>query len=217
MDRFNPGAVVDKSAGITIIRAHLVLPCPKMSQDKEQNQAETMLIQEALAGEEEAFIQLYHQHVSPLYRFIFSKVNNQQDAEDIASETFYQALRNLKSFSGKSTFKNWLYGIAKHLILAKYRERYNESTFELDENAAFEELKTDDGSREHDQKVQFLDRVLAALPRNYRDVLELRFLKGYTIIETARALGITEQNAKVLQHRALKKANQLSADGNIQA
>lgn len=180
-----------------------------MSQEKHQNTAELELIREAIAGEEEAFIQLYHQHVSSLYRFIFSKVNNRQDTEDLTSETFYHALKNLKSYSGKSSFKNWLYGIAKHLILAKYRERYNESTVELDENSAFQELKTSEGTEEHEQKIHILDKILDSIPQNYRDVLELRFLKGYTILETAEALGITEENAKVLQHRALKKANTL--------
>jgi len=185
-----------------------------MSPAKHDNQAEQLLIQEALKGEEEAFIQLYHHHVVYLYRFVFSKTNNQQDAEDLTSETFYQALKNLKSFSGKSTFKNWLYGIAKHLILAKYRERYSRSTVELDENSAFEAPKTIEGSPEHDKKTNFLANILSSLPKNYSNVLEFRFLKGYTIIETADAMGITEENAKVLQHRALKKANRLASDTN---
>lgn len=182
------------------------------SAPKDHNQAEKLLIQEALKGEEEAFIQLYHHYVTPLYRFVYSKTSNPQDAEDLTSETFYQALKNLGSFSGKSTFKNWLYGIAKHLILAKYRERYNQSTVELDENTAFEEKKTSEGSLEHEQKIGLLTSILSSLPQNYRNVLELRFLKGYTILETAAALGITEENAKVLQHRALKKANQLASE-----
>ena len=174
--------------------------------------SEKMLIQEALNGEEEAFIQLYHQHVSRLYLFACKKVSNSEDAEDIVSETFYQALRNLRSYSGKSSFKNWLYGIAKHLILAKYRERYNESTVELDENTTFNEPVADENTAEQKQKERELDRLLAQLPQHYRGVLELRFLKGYSILETAAALGISEENAKVLQHRALKKANRLAAD-----
>lgn len=186
-----------------------------MPQPKD-NQTETALIQEALRGEEEAFIRLYHTHVSSLYRFVFSKVNSQQDAEDLTSETFFQALKNLKSFSGKSTFKNWLYGIAKHLVLAKYRERYNESTIEFDENTAFPQLAIDpnmdenapENQEEQEQKQHLLENILGTLPENYRSVLELRFLKGHTILETAHLLGITEENTKVLQHRALKKANQ---------
>jgi RNA polymerase sigma-70 factor (ECF subfamily) len=48
--------------------------------------------------------------------------------------------------------------------------------------------------------------VLRPLPPRYRQILELRFLEGRTLGDTAAIMGITEGNAKVLQHRALKKA-----------
>jgi RNA polymerase sigma-70 factor (ECF subfamily) len=48
--------------------------------------------------------------------------------------------------------------------------------------------------------------VLAGLPGNYRLVLELRFLRGYSLRETAEAMGVSLSNAKVLQHRALRRA-----------
>ncbi|MEA2573234.1 MAG: hypothetical protein QOH93_532, partial [Chloroflexia bacterium] len=48
--------------------------------------------------------------------------------------------------------------------------------------------------------------ILAKLSPNYRRVLELRFLQGCSLKETAQAMNITEGNAKVLQHRALHKA-----------
>jgi len=51
-------------------------------------------------------------------------------------------------------------------------------------------------------------RVRAALREHYRRVLELRFLRGYSVRETAGAMGITVTNAKVLQHRALRRAAQ---------
>ena len=56
-----------------------------------------------------------------------------------------------------------------------------------------------------------VDALLAALPENYRHVLEFRFLKSYTLKETAAAMGITEANVKVMQHRALQKAAKLGA------
>jgi RNA polymerase sigma factor (sigma-70 family) len=51
-----------------------------------------------------------------------------------------------------------------------------------------------------------VDGLLTALPERERRVLELRFLRGYTLIETARELGMSEGNVKVVQHRALKRA-----------
>lgn len=168
---------------------------------------ETLLIQKSLQGDEEAFVELYHRYVSPLYGFVYQKVSNVQDAEDITAETFLQALKDLPKFSHRSTFKNWLYGIAKHLILAHYRQKYQEPTVELEENIIGEkDLEDEDVSAELAQKGDELKKILGALPEKYRQVLELRFLKGYTILETADTLGISEENAKVLQHRAIKKA-----------
>lgn len=171
-----------------------------------------MLIHAALQGEEEAFIQLYHRYVPQLYYFIYQKVNSQPDAEDLTSETFYNALKNLKSFAGKSSFKNWLYGIAKHLILAYYRNKYQKPVAELDENIMIP--PEEENPQEDPKTLTLMGDILKRLPRNHRSVLELRFLKGYSVLETAEALGISEENAKVIQHRALKKANQLALELN---
>jgi RNA polymerase sigma-70 factor (ECF subfamily) len=56
--------------------------------------------------------------------------------------------------------------------------------------------------------VQRAARVLSALPDHYRHILELRFLRGYSVRESAKEMGITVTNAKVLQHRALRRAAQ---------
>lgn len=59
-----------------------------------------------------------------------------------------------------------------------------------------------------------VEEVLGLLKDNYREVLEYRFLKSYSIKETAAAMDITVSNAKVLQHRALKKAAALAETYN---
>jgi RNA polymerase sigma factor (sigma-70 family) len=55
--------------------------------------------------------------------------------------------------------------------------------------------------------------VLEQLPDNYRRILELRFLQGHSIKESAAALGVSVANAKVLQHRALRLAAQVNEEG----
>lgn len=54
--------------------------------------------------------------------------------------------------------------------------------------------------------------ILDALPERYRQVLQLRFLNGLSVRETAQALGITSGNVKVLQHRALARAVRVGSD-----
>jgi RNA polymerase sigma-70 factor (ECF subfamily) len=56
-------------------------------------------------------------------------------------------------------------------------------------------------------------KVLDALPEQYRRILELRFLQGLTIKESASGMGVSVANAKVLQHRALRLAAQLNEGG----
>jgi RNA polymerase sigma-70 factor (ECF subfamily) len=51
--------------------------------------------------------------------------------------------------------------------------------------------------------------ILRALPERYSRVLELRFLRGYSVSETAQELDVTPENAKVLQHRALARADRI--------
>ena len=65
---------------------------------------------------------------------------------------------------------------------------------------------------ETDGAAEKVGRIMDLLSANYRQVLELRFLKGYSLKETAQAMGITEGNAKVLQHRALQKAVKLGGE-----
>jgi RNA polymerase sigma-70 factor (ECF subfamily) len=60
------------------------------------------------------------------------------------------------------------------------------------------------------EQVQQVQRVLAALPDNYRRILELRFLQGRSIKESATQMGVSVANAKVLQHRALRLAATLN-------
>ena len=57
---------------------------------------------------------------------------------------------------------------------------------------------------------QQVHRVLAALPDNYRRILELRFLQGRSIKESASQMGVSVANAKLLQHRALRLAGALN-------
>ncbi|HEX6510144.1 MAG TPA: sigma-70 family RNA polymerase sigma factor, partial [Chloroflexota bacterium] len=63
-----------------------------------------------------------------------------------------------------------------------------------------------------DSSARLVAQILERLSPRYRAVLELRFLRGYTIEETARELELTAVNVKVIQHRALAKAVELAGD-----
>lgn len=167
--------------------------------------ADEALVKLVLEGDEPALTTLYRRYVDAIYRFILAQVRDRQTAEDLCSDTFARMLRGLGSFRGEASFKNWLYQIARnalrnHRRSASYRRTIALAPSLADDSAPADEA--DEGLRERALA------ILAPLPPRYRQVLELRFLVGCTIEETARRMGITKSNAKVLQHRALKKASQ---------
>lgn len=167
------------------------------------------LILAAQRDDQHALTALYRKYVDSVYKFIYYRTGNREEAEDLTSETFIKMMKSLKSFSFDSTFKTWLLGIAKHTVLDYFRKYYKNRTIPL-ENFLNIDLGTLDKPQEIDKsKIERLSHLLKKLPKNYRDVLELRFLRGYSIKETALELDKTISNIKVMQYRALQKAREL--------
>jgi RNA polymerase sigma-70 factor (ECF subfamily) len=108
----------------------------------------------------------------------------------------------------------WLYQVARTSVSDYWRRYYKTLASSLDamEEESLSNLAAEPvflgGTPEDDQQrdLQTVTRVLALLPENYRRVLELRFLGGNSLNDTAMAMGVTEGNVRVLQHRALHKA-----------
>lgn len=176
-------------------------------------QAEHELIQLAQAGDREAQGQLFQQHARMLLGYLYNKVGSQPVAEDLCQETFLRATRFIHTYSGAASFKNWLFQIAKNLLADHWKAHYAHSTlsfeefFENSEAVSFSYTEEEQPSPQAEQKVE---SILQQLSSEYREILELRFLKGYSLKETAEALSISLSNTKVRQHRALTKAQQLA-------
>lgn len=170
------------------------------------------LVRQALNGDSAALAQLYRHHLNDIYRYIYGRVGTQADAEDLTSETFLRMVENLPQYRGTGTFLSWLWGIARHVVNDFWRTHYaiSEVPLELAEWATH--LISDDDPNndvENPKNLALLVREhLSKLPDHYRRVLELRFLEGESIQETAQAMGCTESVVKVRQHRALKKLAQ---------
>lgn len=189
----------------------------KITQELHEND----IILAAVRGDSEAVSNIYRKYVETVYKFVYYRVGNREEAEDLTSETFIRMMQSLHSFSFDSKFKTWLLGIAKHTVLDYFRKHYKNRTLSLEDflnvdlgkSIAIEPVFDFDEDKEV-KSVKFEERVrevLGKLPKHYRDVLELRFLKGYTIRETAEELGKTISNIKVLQYRALHKAQEMGA------
>lgn len=145
---------------------------------------------------------IYRDNVDRIYRLMFAKVGNRPDAEDLTAEVFTAALRPLRVTASVGEVRAYLTATARTVLAGHWRRTLGrEITVITDAEAAPERVEVD--ARPTAARVE---RLLTGLPEQYRQVLRLRFLEGCSVRETAAALGVSVANAKVIQHRALRRA-----------
>ena len=166
------------------------------------------LVQRLKGGDQDAVGRLYERHVAEIYRYSYRQVGNREDAEDLTSQVFLQVVRSIGGYRPQGQFRAWVYGIAKNVIMDWWRRYYWTPTVALEKFLDLEPLQADPPAANPVAEAT-VEQLLLGLPERYREVLTLRFLRGYSLEEAAQAMGISLANAKVLQHRAIKKAAQL--------
>jgi RNA polymerase sigma-70 factor (ECF subfamily) len=152
---------------------------------------------------------VYRDNVGWVYALMVGKVGNRADAEDLTAEVFTAALRPLRVQATVPEVRAYLRATARTVLAGYWRARMGReiTSIELDDVAA------DPPDPPRPDAAARARAVLAQLPERYRLILELRFLQGLSVRDAAAELGVSVANAKVLQHRALQLAAQLSAGG----
>jgi RNA polymerase sigma-70 factor (ECF subfamily) len=156
---------------------------------------------------------VYRENIDRMYRLIFGKVGNRADAEDLTTEVFLSALRPLRLPASAGEVRAYLYATARTVLAKYWQRRLGQPVTELPADVAPADHGPGSAGPAPERKAeQEAERILAALPERYRRILQLRFLDACSIAEAAAAMGISVANAKVLQHRALRRAAGLAAE-----
>ncbi len=149
---------------------------------------------------------VYQDNATWVYRTLFARVGNRADAEDLTAEVFLAALKPLRLTASVGEVRAYLRATARTVLAAHWRETLGREITTIEDDIA-EPPQSEEAISTAPQRVA---RVLDRLPDRYRQVLELRFLQGNSIKESAAKLGTSVANAKVLQHRALRLAAQVN-------
>lgn len=166
----------------------------------------------------EVFGKLYDQYYSRIFNYVLRRVANIEIAQDITSEAFFKALKNLRQFHWRNVpFSSWLYRIATNQIIDYFRGGKQEM-FSLEEipdsitpsNPLIESevLEAKEELRRHEDFL-LLHENISKLPIKYQEVITLRFFENKQIKEIAQILGKREGTVKSLLHRGLKKLKEL--------
>src|ERR1700730_5960185 len=144
-----------------------------------------------------------------VYAFIYARVGNRPDAEDLTQQVAMKAIPRLRQGAPASAIRGYLFATARSVLGAFWSTRLGLSQAELHEDLA---LAVPQGPVS-DEPAERAQRILAALSDNYRRVLELRFLHGYSLKEVAAEMRSTVGAVKVMQLRALRAAAKVRLDG----
>lgn len=159
----------------------------------------------------------FQENAARIYRFIYAKVGNREAAEDLTSQVFLKATHWLAEDRSADSVRSWLYTTARTTIVDYWREQSRFQLVPLDDPGATALFRGTDGPAEVRRTRERALRILDSLPEREREVLSLRFLRGYTAAEVGRALGLSPGNVRIVQMRALRRATEfLDSDGGVQ-
>lgn len=151
-------------------------------------------------GEAE-FEAIYTKHFDGIYRFLSKLCPNPDLCEEMTQETFYQAYISLHRYNGKCEMFTWLAAIAKNTYF-KYLRKNKITHLDLELAVMPDEEHSPEYLLEKRLEAAQVREAVRKLPPKYRDVVILRIYADRPFAEVARLLGITENSAKVMFHRA---------------
>ncbi len=159
------------------------------------------LVGRARAGDQVAFARLFEQYHAPILNYLHRMVGERALAEDLTQDAFVKAYNALPATRPDLAFKAWLYRIATNTAISHLRRRKIVQWVPFlpaHERAGDESIERSVGGQ-YD-----VEQVLARMPKHYAAALLLRHYQGLSLIETAEALGVSENAAKLRLFRARK-------------
>lgn len=184
-----------------------------MTTDETNAIDESQLVEQAKV-DPEAFGQLYELHVEKIYNYIYYRVGNRHDAEDLTAKVFYRALNHIPRFNQKGKpFVAWLYRIAHNLVANWHRDHSRRQVVALDNvNLQSDLRETPHHAAERVDESEILLAAIKKLPAERQKLLMLKFADRMSNAEIGQIMGRSEGAIKSLYHRTLVSLKELLAE-----
>ena len=154
------------------------------------------LVREVLAGDQAAFGRLVARYQKLVAGVAWRYGVPQHEVEDVVSEVFIKAYRNLGRYRPEHPFSTWLYRLAvNHVIDHSRRFRKERSRVEMPEQLS-DPAPTAGESAEQRERATLVRAVLEEVKPHYRDVLFLVYVEGMKVEQAARTLGLPQGTIK---------------------
>lgn len=178
---------------------------------------EILLISRARGGDREAFGELVEQYRDNVYRLAYRMCGNAYDADEAAQEAFVAAWRALPNFRGDAKFSTWLYRLTTNAAIdVMRREKRHQTVGDGEMIDLADDADSPQETVERTEQQEAVQKALATLSEEYREVLLLRYMEELDYAEIAEVLQLPSGTVKSRINRAkaaLKAA--LLKSGNI--
>lgn len=190
-------------------------------QDQSLKDVDYALVQRCQRGDTEAYEEIVRKYQKKLFNIAYRVTGDYHEAADVVQDAFIAVYRNIKGFQGRSRFSTWMYTIVMNVSrnrMRQVRKQAFHEHFSLDDPVETEkgririEQPSGDVSalerlekREREQKVQ---DCMSALDNEFREVIVLRDIQGFTYDEISEMLDIAEGTVKSRLYRAREKVKE---------
>lgn len=160
------------------------------------------LIERITSGYIYDFDILYDRYKIPIFNLVYRYLENVEDAEDVLTETFIYVYKGLETFKGQSKFSTWLYRIA---ILTAYNFNKKRAKYKSNVTQLVPDLLHDRSAERiyEQQEIQnMVQKAIRDLPDNYRIILLLREIEGFSYNEIAQILNCSVKKVSGKHHNA---------------
>jgi RNA polymerase sigma-70 factor, ECF subfamily len=187
--------------------AALTLPLDRKGKREEDRE----LVRLSQNGTDGAFEELVRRHQHRVFALVGGILRRPEDVEDVAQQVFLKAFLGIKRFDQRAAFSTWLYKIAvnecwDYLRKKKVRPLVYESDLSDEQASRLDAIVSADrppeGPSARTEARELLERMLAALPDQDRQLLVLKEMEGFSVQELAEILDLNVNTVKVRLFRA---------------
>jgi RNA polymerase sigma-70 factor (ECF subfamily) len=174
---------------------------------------EVQLIEQAKT-DPEAFGRLYELYVEKIYNYIYYRLGNHHDAEDLTAKVFYRALNHIAHYNNKGApFAAWLYRIAHNLVVNWRRDHSRRQIVGLEDvDLSGDKQESPQQAAEQTNERELLLAAIQRLPRERQELLVMKFVERMSNAEIGQVLGRSEGAIKSLYHRTLVSLKEILAE-----
>ncbi len=161
---------------------------------------------------QDSFVETYKQYYPRLFAYIYARVGNTHQSEDIVSDVFERVYLKLDSLRDRDALATWLFTIARNAIVSHVRKRSRETIVGHD---VISELSPATASVEaevmHREDLAGVARAVRTFSQREQDIISLKFDAELANAQIGVIMGLTEQNVRVIIFRTIRKLRKIMA------